>query len=138
MQDFSDFRDAVRDFMDEYGAEATYITQMDVGSYDPATATNTVNIGEFPVRAIMAELSLQSNGAKSKYRTVIREGDKMLYVEPTADMLPILFPSGMLEVDPTDDRIILGGVTYKVVTAKVVDPTAGLTLPILWELYVRR
>lgn len=138
MADYSDFYRTVREFMDEYSSDATYITQMDVGEYNPATATSTANIGEFPVRCILLDLNLQSNGARAKYRTTILEGDKLAYVEPTDEMLPILFPAGVLEIDPTDDRIVIGGVRYKVVTAKALDPAATGSYTILFELYLRR
>jgi len=138
MQDFSDFHDAVREFMDEFGSYATYVAQLDVGEYDPATGTNSTNVSEFQVRAIMTDMSLRSNGLASKLNTLIQEGDKVLYVQPTDSLLPILYPYGILVVDPTDDKIIIAGVTYKVVTAKTVDPTGSVNKPILYELYVRR
>lgn len=138
MSDFSDFRAAVSGLMDDFGTTATYIAQIDTGEYDPATGQVSVTVGEYSVRAIMTDMTLRSNGQTVKSGTLIQEGDKLVFVEPTTELLPVLYPSGAIEADPTDDKIKVGSITYKVVSVKVVDPAATGTAPIVWELYVRR
>lgn len=138
MQDFSDFAGLVSSMMDEFGGNATFITQIDTGEYNPATGTNTVVTSEIPIRAILMDLTLQSNGQGTKDKTLIQDGDKVLYVRPTDYLLPILMPDGVLVVDSADDRVIVGGIKYKVVTMKAIDPTASELQPLLYELYIRR
>ena len=139
MQDFSDFANAINLMMDDFGLDAMLVTQLDaIGGYNPATATAAIASDSIPVRGILMELTLQSNGQGTKDKTLIKDGDKVFYARPTDYLLPILMPDGILEVDSTDDRVIVGGVTYKVVTTKVVDPSATGTMPLLFELYLRR
>lgn len=138
MQDFSDFIDAINEMMDDFGTTGMLVTQLDAGEYDPETGMNTVITGEIPIRCILMDLTLQSNGAGTRDKTLIQDGDKVLYVRPSDTLLPILMPNGILEFDSSDDKIKVGGVTYGVVTAKVLDPMATGTLPIMFELYLRR
>jgi hypothetical protein len=138
MADFSDFIGTVNSLMDDFGLDATYTTILSLGEYDPALGTAPVSVGQIPIRAIMMDAMLRSNGLGVKDGTTIVAGDKILYVRPTDYLLPILMPSGVLEVDTADDRVIVAGVTYKVVKMKAIDPNATGTQPILYELYLRR
>lgn len=138
MQDFSDFIGLVNDMMDEFGSTGILLTQLDAGEYDPATGTANVITGEIPIRCIFMDLTLQSNGSGTRDRTLIQDGDKVLYVSPSAALIPALMPNGVLEVDSSDDKVVVGGYTYSVVTSKVIDPTASGTNPIMFELYLRR
>lgn len=138
MKDFSDFISGITGMMDDFGLSAVLITQHDIGEYNVATGIKPVLVGEIAIRGIMMDLTLQSNGLGTRNKTLIQEGDKIFYVKPTQHLLPILMPDGVLAVDSTDDRVIVGGATYKVVTTKTVDPTASRTQPLLFELYLRR
>jgi hypothetical protein len=138
MQDFSDFIGLVNSMMDDFGTSGVLVTTLKSGEYDPATGTATNLSGEIPFRCILMDLSLQSNGAGTRDRSLIRDGDKVLYVRPSDVLLPLLMPDGILEFDSADDKVIVGGVTYGVVTSKVIDPTATWQKPIMFELYIRR
>jgi hypothetical protein len=138
MSNFSDFIETVNALMEDFGLDATYTTIIGMGEYDPALGSAPVSVGEIPIRAIMIDATLQSNGLGVRANTNIVAGDKILYVRPTDYLLPILMPSGVLEVDTADDRVLVSGVSYKVVTMKAVDPNATGTNPILYELYIRR
>jgi len=138
MQDFSDFIGMVNDMMDDFGSQGVLITQLSTGDYNPATGTNVVTNSEIPITCILMDLTLQSNGAGTKDKTLIQDGDKVLYVRPSTELLPILMPNGILEVDSADDKVIVGGFTYDIVTTKIIDPTASNTTPLLFELYLRR
>jgi hypothetical protein len=138
MQDFSDLIGTVDAMIVDFGLDAMLVAQVDTGEYDPATATNTVVITEIPIRAILMELTLQSNGQGTRDKTLIMDGDKVLYTRPSGAAIAALMPNGVITVDSTDDRVIAGGVKYKVVTTKVVDPTGSGANPIMFELYLRR
>lgn len=138
MQDFSDLIGLVDSMMDEFGLTATLVTTLDGGDYDPTTGTITPIVENIPIRCILMDLTLQSNGAGTRDKTLIQDGDKILYVRPSDTLLPILMPNGILAIDSADDKVIVGGYTYDVVTTKTLDPTASGTAPIMFELYIRR
>lgn len=141
MQDFSDFSDffaMVNDMMDDFGSQGILVTKLANGEYDPATSTNNVITADIAITCILMDMTLQSNGAGTRDKTLIRDGDKVLYVRPSDELLPILMPNGILEVDSADDRVVVGGFTYDIVTTKIIDPTASNTRPLLFELYLRR
>lgn len=138
MRDFSDFIGGINGMMADFGLNAVLVTQLDMGEYDVVTGVKPVVTGNIPIRGIMMDLMLHSNGAGTRPNTTIQAGDKVFYVRPTDYLLPILMPDGVLAVDSTDDRVIVGSTTYKVVRTKTVDPTSSRTTPLMFELYLRR
>jgi hypothetical protein len=124
-----DFIETAAEMMSEFGATALY-TKTIQGVYDPSTGlVGAPVVIEAPVRAIVMDLTLQSNGYSVKFGTQIQAGDKEIYVEPTNQLR-------LLGIDPATDSIKVGGVTYKVVTSKETNPTG--TYPIMFYLYARR
>lgn len=138
MKDYSDFICGISGMMDDFGLNAVLITQLDMGEYDVLTGTKPVVTGEIPVRGILMDLKLHTNGLGTKDKTLIQVGDKVFYVKPTDYLLPILMPDGVLAIDSTDDRVVIGSTVYKVVTMKTLDPSVSRSAPILFELYLRR
>ena len=138
MQNFSDFSSVVNDMMADFGSAGILTTQLDFGEYDPTTGVKSVVTADMTVYGILMDLSLQSNGLGIKDKTLIQAGDKLCYLKPSEELLPILMPDGIVVVDPADDRIAFGDVIYKIVTVKVLDPTSSRTKPIYYELYLRR
>lgn len=138
MRDYSDFAAGIDSMMADFGTNAFLVTQLDTGEYDAEAGVKPVVTSQIPIRGIIMDLTLQSNGLGTKVRTMIQAGDKVFYVKPTDYLLPILMPDGVLAVDSTDDRVVIGKATYKVVTMKIMDPDASGTAPILFELYLKR
>jgi hypothetical protein len=138
MQGFSDFIELVNSMMAEFGTTGVLVTHLADGEYDPATGTSAAITGDIPIKCILMDLTLQSNGASTRDGTLIRDGDKVLYVRPSDVLIPILMPNGILEIDSADDRVVVGGVSYRIVTSKVIDPSATGQNPIMFELYVRQ
>lgn len=138
MQDFSDFSGVVNDMLTDFGSAGILTTQLDAGEYDPSTANKTIVTADIVIYGIVMDLSLQSNGWSTKANTLIQSGDKMCYLKPSAELLPILMPDGIVVLDPADDRVTFGDVTYKIVSVKVTDPTSSGTKPLYYELYLRR
>lgn len=131
MADFTDFDNALSEFFEEFGFEATYLKHED--SYSSTTLKSTQTVIEIPIEAILLDLTLQSNGLSTKFGTLVLAGDKELYVRPTNKSDPIR-PS--LTIDPSKDRVKVNGVEYKIVTMKEINPTA--TEPLVFDLYIRR
>lgn len=130
MQDYSDFHHVVQDMMGDFGTPGLLLRPREA-EYDPDTGTAEAGVDELPITCILMDLTLQSNGAGTREKTLIRDGDKVLYVQPADGLGTVL-----AAVDSATDKVVVGGVTYDVVTTKSLDPTASD--PILFELYVRR
>ena len=109
---------------------ATY-TSNTPGTYSPLTGANANVSFIQPVRAVLMDLTLQSNGLSLKYGTQIQAGDKEAYVLP-----PHKMGGTMIAPSPGMDTIDIGGVRYSIVTFKELNPT-GLD-PIVYFLYLRR
>jgi hypothetical protein len=71
-------------------------------------------------------------GDGTKDSTLIRQGDKLLFIRPPEKVDPYRLP---LVINPSEDRVVVGSTTYKIVTSKQTNPSA--TNCILYELYVR-
>lgn len=120
----------VIEFMNESGFVA-FITRVS-GEYDPELSTVVNTSKTIPVRAIILDLTLQSNGLGEKLGTDILAGDKQLFVQPprgSSGPIP-------LQLDPGKDTVKVGTTVYKIVTVKEINTTG--TYPILYELYIRR
>lgn len=131
MADFTDFDEALSEFFDEFGFEATYLKYEN--SYSSTTLKNTQTVTEIPVEAILLDLTLQSNGLSTKFGTLVMAGDKELYIRPPNKTDP---SAAALTIDPANDRVKVNGVTYKIVTMKEINTTA--TEPLVFDLYIRR
>lgn len=125
-----EFDRTVLHFMDEFGTTALYIRQVD-GEYNPTTGTVQSTEVKFPVRGILMEYTLQSNGLKNRYGTDILAGDKQFFMQPPGKNKLPSYP-----IDPTKDKLQVGPVLYNIVTSKEVNPTG--VEPILYELLLRR
>ena len=138
MQDFNDFIGVVASMIHDFGSTGILVTQPDDGTYDPTTSTITSTSGEVMVQCILMDLTLKSNGAGTVPKTLIQTGDKVAYVSPTAVLIPILMPNGVLKVTSSSDKLKHGGFVYDIVTTKVVDLSADGSSPIMFELHLRR
>lgn len=127
-----DFDETVLFFMDEMGGAATLIIQGE-GEYNYETSQYETTETEVPVRAIMLDLTLQSNGLQTTSGTLIEMGDKRIFVQPANKNDPLAV---MPKVHPNKDRIRMGGIVYKIITLKDTNPDT--TNSVLLELYVRQ
>jgi len=125
-----DFDEVVVAMMDDYGTEAIYQKSIQ-GAYNPETGMS-ISTTQQSIKAILMDLTLQSNGYSVKWGTMVQAGDKEIYVQPPEriDHHPALV------IDPATDAIVVAGVTYKVVTHKTVNPTGAHN--IVHTFYVRR
>lgn len=133
MVDFSDFDNAVLEFMREFGFIATYEKQNGNGTYDTTTGENVVEIVSIPVEAIIIDLTKPNNGLGSKFGTEILAGDKEIYIRPPEKTDPLRTP---LVIDHTTDNIVANGVRYNIVVVKEVNPTT--TNAIMYNILIRR
>lgn len=122
----SDFNDVVNEFFTVQGwsCSATLIKTSSV--YDPNTSENVVTESRFTMQAIPFDYINKFQGVSTQSDTLIKTGDKQVYLKPT----PLV-----ISIDPNADRLQIGSTIYKIVTVKECNPT--LTNPLYYELFVR-
>jgi hypothetical protein len=131
MSRFDQFDRLVANAMQRWGFTALYQKITTV----PNDATGGVDetIIAIPIRCIRQEQLRPLFGTGTNTGTDIQNGDLILYVQPTekADKF-----ADALVIDPTDDNVVIQGVTWNIVTSKLhgTDPSD----PILYELYIRK
>ena len=131
MTTLAEFDAVVLEVISEVGAIMTY-TKLSQGVYDPATGSVDVSSNPIPVKAMLLDLTLQSNGLSTKYGTDIQTGDKEAYFIP-----PMKFGGPSITVDPVNDKFTApDGTVYTIVTFKEINPSGSN--PILYSLYLRR
>lgn len=128
------FDRVVMNMMNRFGFTATYVQRTtSTSDYDPQTGEYTSIVTEYPVQAMLFDLTLQSNGLGNKINTLLEQGDKQLLVRPYSKQFPL---QDEFSIHPVSDRIVINGVNYKIVTFKELNPSASD--PILYELYIRK
>lgn len=121
---------AAYDLITEFGSTATLRTVL-TGDYNPDTgAVSRAEVSQY-VRAVLVDLTLQSNGLSLRYGTEVLTGDKEAYVLPPEKTggNPVTFSPGV-------DTLTVGGVQYTVVTVKEGNTTGSS--PFVYFMYLRR
>lgn len=130
MTTIDDFDRVVLAFMQDDPLTVTY--QSNSESYSDVTAINTVSTVNIPCKAIFLDHQLRTSGDSAKDGTLIRQGDKLLFMRPPEKSDTYRLP---LVINQTLDRILVGTVSYKIVTFKQTNPSASDC--ILYEIYLR-
>lgn len=126
------FDETVLEFVKEMGSSATLI-QTEEGEYNPSTGLVGASTVSVPVEGILMDLTLQSNGLSVKYGTLVEAGDKEFLMRPPHKTNGY---DAVVEIQPSSDRLLVGNITYKIVTLKELNPTGSD--PVLVTLYLRR
>jgi hypothetical protein len=103
-------------------------------SYDPATSENSVIYKDYPVNIMVFDYVRKSEGEGTQSNTLIKTGDKQVYVQPpqkTDNGLPL--PS----FSANNSFLKLNGKTYKIITVKQLNPSLTSDGCMLFELYIR-
>ena len=115
-----------------FGSNQKYIKRS-VGTYNPATSSVDVVETEITIKALIMDLTLQSNGNTYKNGTLIEAGDKQVFFIPPERLNPTVQP---IIVDATTDYIRFDGQLWKIITNKEVNPSTSENIYV--ELYVRK
>ena len=119
--------------MQRWGFDVTVIRVVK-GIYNPATSQATNTEIQIPCRAMIFDLTLQSNGTAYKSGTLIEAGDKQLLIQPN-------FSDGYFQheeverLEPNKDFVLIGNKKYKIITFKEINPSNSDS--IIWDCYVR-
>lgn len=129
------FDKVVDKYMSRYGFDIQIEYLSPESDYDTESGT-IIEVKELiNARAMMFDMTLQSNGTGNFRSTLIEAGDKQLFIKPITKNSE--YQDVTLEtLTPARDRIVIGGDKYKVVTFKEVNPSTSNSC--LWELYIRK
>lgn len=130
MSGMSDFDATVVEFMRDFGTTATILTNHS-GSYDPSTSRFTQYGTNITVKAILMDRTLRSDGDQNSPNSLIQAGDKQCFIQP-----PEKNGGSAIHIDTVSDQLLIGGVTYRIVTVKSLNPST--TNSVLYELYLRK
>jgi hypothetical protein len=133
MSRFNDFDILVTEMMADFGFTALYQRNLPGIPNDATGGVDSPPPLSIPINCIRSELIKPLTGTGTNNGSSIQEGDLILYVQPTekADEF-----ATALVVDPSSDNVLIQGVTWSIVTVKLIasDPTDV----ILYELYIRK
>lgn len=124
----NDFHRMVLEFFKDFGFTTTY--EKTTATPNDDTGGVDIVVEEIEIEAIQLELPMSSNGSGTRAGTLIQDGDQVLYVKPTDRFNDVVL------IDPSSDRVIINGVSWKIVSVKSHNPTASDC--ILYELYIRK
>lgn len=129
------FDKVVDKYMSRYGFDIQIEYLTPASDYDTESGT-VIEVKELVnARAMLFDMTLQSNGTGNFRSTLIEAGDKQLFIKPITKNTE--YQDVLLEtITPARDRIVIGGDKYKVVTFKEVNPSTSNSC--LWELYIRK
>lgn len=127
-----DFDQTVAEFMQDFGGTG-YLMVAGQGVRDLDTGDVVITTTEYPVQAIILDLTLQSNGLQTIDGTLIQSGDKRCFIRPINKTTPSAI---MPAINPTKDKFKMADVIYKIVTLKETNPSG--TNNVMLELYLRR
>lgn len=129
------FDKVVDKYMSRYGFDIQIEYLSPESDYDTESGT-IIEVKELvSARAMMFDMTLQSNGTGNFRSTLIEAGDKQLFIKPitkNSEYQDVTLDT----ITPARDRIVIGGDKYKVVTFKEVNPSTSNSC--LWELYIRK
>jgi hypothetical protein len=123
----SEFNSVVTEFFDVQGWSCTaYIQKYTDGGYDVNTSEGIVNLTEYPIRAIPFDYVNKFQGTSTQDGTLIRTGDKQVFIKPS---------QYVASINPESDKLRMNGTVYKIITVKEFNPTLDNVL--YYELFVR-
>jgi hypothetical protein len=123
----------VASMMSKFGTPA-YISVAINEEYDPATSENTVTYQDYLVNIMVFDYVRKSEGDGTQNNTLIKTGDKQVYVQPPQKTeIGLSLP----HLNANRDLLVLADKTYKIVTVKQLNPSMVQENSILYELYIR-
>jgi hypothetical protein len=108
------------------GGDATLVAPTGEPVYDPETSTVVSPQASYPIRVLVFDYILKTQGIGTMDSTLIRSGDKQVFVKPSPDV-----PTPKARID----SIIFQGHKYNIVVVKELNPSGSNV--VLYELYAR-
>jgi hypothetical protein len=123
----------VASMMSKFGTTA-YVSVAVSEEYDPATSENTVSYQDYLVNIMVFDYVRKSEGEGTEQNTLIKTGDKQVYVRPPQKTEVGL---SLPHLNANKDLLKIGDKLYKIVTVKQLNPSLAQDSCVLYELYVR-
>ena len=122
----SDFHSVVNEFLNDqqWHSEVTLIKTTSV--YVPETSENIVTEKRYTMQAIPLDYINKNEGVSTNAQTLIRSGDKQVFIKPS---------KYVTDIDPSADMLQMGSKVYKIITVKEMNTTLSDVL--YYELFVR-
>ena len=133
MSIFDPFHIAAANLINRFGNIQYYIKRT-TGVYNPATGEATVTEVEIPIKAVIMDLPLQSNGNTYKNGTLIEAGDKQCMFLPIERTNNNGVPP--IDINPISDFVKINGENWKIITKKEYNPSTVENICV--DLYIRK
>lgn len=122
----SEFHSVVTEFFDTQGWSTTATLIKTTSVYDDATSENIVTEKRYSMQAMPFDYINKNEGASTLGNTLIRSGDKQVFIKPN---------KFVKDINPAADTLQLGTKVFRIVTVKEINPTMCDVL--YYELFVR-
>ncbi len=116
----------INNILTRYGGTCIVTILTDDGGYNFDTSTAIINKTDYTVQMIAFDYIQRMQGTGSEPNTLIRSGDKQVFVKQIA---------GMPMPNPATDSVIYNGKKYNIVTIKDLNPS-GVSSFVL-EMFIR-
>lgn len=103
--DYTAFKASITDKISRFGQDVI-VRAISAGAYDPATGTNTTTSSDTTRKGLVFEPTGDKEG-----NDLIKDAEKDLYLEAST-------PAPEL-----DDKIVIGGTTYEILSIKTIGPS---------------
>lgn len=114
----------VKNVMDATGVDATLICPATDAVYDPDTSSYVGTETTYPVRVIVMDFALISNGTLTDKGTLITSSDKQVYM----DMTQADGTQPPITLESNGFRLVVGSVTYRITVVKQYNPSTTQTI----------
>lgn len=118
---YSELATTALELLAEFGVSGV-LRRPSAGTFDPAAGTVTGSTNtDYTITAALFDYGLKESGATLADGTVIKAGDKQIYVAA----------SGLAVAPAITDTLIINSVTYRIANVKIIAPSG---IAVLYEL----
>lgn len=121
---YDPFNRVVLNMVTKYGGYST-LNVASAGSYDATTSRVVETNVQYQIRTLKFDYIPKKDGETTMPNTLIRSGDKQLFVLPSTAPIP----------NPKTDEVIYQGVRHSIITVKELNPSGSNLM--LIELFIR-
>ncbi len=114
----------VLNMMNMFGGDSILVVSSE-GAYNPQTSSVSRTETQHAIKTLAFDYIQKHDGESVMSNTLIRSGDKQLYVQPST------FPRPRAKTD----SVIYKGIKHSIVTIKEINPSG--TSIVLYELFIR-
>lgn len=114
----------VKNVVDATGVDATLICPATDATYDPDTSSYVGTETTYPVRVILMDFALISNGTLTDKGTLVTSSDKQVYM----DMTQVDGTQPPIKLEANGFKLVVGTTTYRISVVKQYNPSTSRTI----------